>query len=604
MDAASDLQGTRTRDGGIWSATLNAGTDTRSCLVSQLVARSGAEVVIEVFAQMASGGAPPPALCLLLDVPADDYAGGNFELAGVTGALPVSPAAAPHLRSGAGRQATLRQRAGGRGIALQADRQLPLLIQDGRQWGPHFTLLATLNAGATDGRRAVRQRFVLRALQDQPTAVAPPAATLTLHADRESGRFEGFGGNFCFGLDTGAAEMTRRLLRPPVARVRMHLDDLPPPSGPVSHATLMNALVAADRPWNELWQGLEMAAALRKQGARILISSWRMPAWLLEAPPRHDQNRVPREMYPLMAEAIAAYLDYLRLTRGVEPETFSFNEPDWGANVIFSAHEYRDALLAVEAALTKYGVRTRLLLGDLANARTGTSYLEPALAAPTLLRNAAALSFHAWGYAAPSDYAAWSELAKRLRLPLIVAEAGADPDWQRVDVQHYDYALRELALYQQLLANARPQVVLHWEYGDNHYAVLAHDKRQGWRHGERLAFQKQWIAYTPPGALLTACETADTELMATAFAMPSRTRRDWTLHIGNFGRQRALALVGLPRDVARLQSVTTSQGRLCVPRSGIRVRHGQADIILAGASFTTLTTLPLLPHDLGGRQRP
>ncbi len=97
---------------------------------------------------------------------------------------------------------------------------------------------------------------------------------------------------FCFGLDTGAAEMTRRLLRPPVARVRMHLDALPPPGGPVSHATLMSALVAADRPWNELWQSLAMDAALRKQGASILIGSWRMPAWLLDAPPRHDRNRV------------------------------------------------------------------------------------------------------------------------------------------------------------------------------------------------------------------------------------------------------------------------------------------------------------------------
>ena len=86
---------------------------------------------------------------------------------------------------------------------------------------------------------------------------------------------------------------------------------------------------------------------------------------------------------------VAAYLDYMRLTRGAVPETFSFNEPDWGANVIFTPEEYRDALLAINRALQRHGLETRLMIGDLSNAGSGNDYLAPVLTNETLMARAA-----------------------------------------------------------------------------------------------------------------------------------------------------------------------------------------------------------------------
>jgi hypothetical protein len=378
-----------------------------------------------------------------------------------------------------------------------------------------------------------------------------------------------------------------------VARIRMHLDDLqaPPPGSTDPHADWLRMLLAADRPWTELWQSLTLADDLHRQRTRLQISTWRVPAWLLDHPIRHDQNVIPRRHYAAFAGMVAAYLDYLRQSRGVIPETFSFNEPDWGANVSFAPDEYRDALLAVNQALSRRGLSTRLMLGELSSAHDGTPYLTPVLTNQTLLSQAAGLSFHAWGGAATADYTAWRQLADTLNLPLFAGEIGADSDWRTVALHGYDYALRELALYHEVLRHARPASVLYWEYGSS-YSLLPPRPRGGWTAAsERLSFQRQWVTLTPPGAEYVAVQTTADNLRPVAFTFSQHGRRHVTLHIANLGASTALAIAGLPVSVERLHRWLTARGQFCRREPDLSLSVGAGRLELPAESLTTLTTL-------------
>jgi hypothetical protein len=288
---------------------------------------------------------------------------------------------------------------------------------------------------------------------------------------------------------------------------------------------------------------------------------------------------------------VAAYLDYLRQSRGVIPETFSFNEPDWGANVVFTPDEYRDALLAVNEALRRRGLTTRLMLGELASASDGTPYLTPVLTNQTLLSQAAGLSFHAWGGAAAADYTAWRHLADTLGLPLFTGEIGADSNWRTVALHGYDYALRELALYHEVLLHARPASVLYWEYGSS-YSLLPPHPRGGWTAAsERLSFQRQWTVLTPPGADYVAVQTTADTLRPVAFTFDRQGKRQITLHIANLGAPTELAIAGLPEGVDRLHRWLTARGQFCRREADLCLSVGAGRLELPAESLTTLTTL-------------
>ena len=588
LDTAASLRREAQPGGSLWSAELPAGTLGGGARLEQRVRRVGDDVTVEIGisnlgTQILAG------VFLMLNVPAPAFAGGSFRIDETYGDLPLVPGE-PHLRIREGTQCTLWNADGTRGVSLGSDTLLRLLIQDGRRWGPEFSILATLHAGTPPSNDVLRHSLVLSAL-GTPRPPAPTGA-LTVDPTRRLGAFDGFGGNFCFGLDEAVTEQVRRRLRPRVARLRMHLDDLgqPPAGSRDPHADWMRMLAAADRPWSELWQSLGFAETLHRDGTRIQISTWRVPAWILDHPPMHDQNRIAPAHYDDLAGMVAAYLDYLRRSRGVVPETFSFNEPDWGANVIFTPDGYRDALLAVNQALRRCGLETRLMIGDLATARDGNAYLSPVLTNSTLMARAAGLSFHAWSEAAEANYAAWRVLADQMELPLIVGEIGVDHNWREVQLHEYDYALREMAHYLDVLRQARPQQVLYWEYGAS-YALLPPETRRD-RHpeSERLALQQHLVSLTPPGAEAIVCHSPLKTVSAAAFAFPDGGHEGYTLHVANFGAETSLDIAGLPYRIRRLNVVETSQGVCFRTRRAVPCKAGFARVTLPALSLTTFTT--------------
>ena len=78
------------------------------------------------------------------------------------------------------------------------------------------------------------------------------------------------------------------------------------------------------------------------------------------------------------------------------------------------------------AHLKKLGLKTKMVLGDTGSARGTYTYCLPAANDPEAVQYIGAVAFHSWGGASPKDYRAWSDLADRLKLPLLDTELGVD----------------------------------------------------------------------------------------------------------------------------------------------------------------------------------
>ncbi len=159
-----------------------------------------------------------------------------------------------------------------------------------------------------------------------------------------------------------------------------------------------------------------------------------------------------------MVEAIGSYLSYAKEHYGAEPDLFSFNESNIGIDVLLSPEEHRDAIRRIGAHLEKLGLKTKMLLGDVSGPRDTHEYALAAANDPDAMRYVGAVGMHSWGGASPEQYKAWGDLAEWLNLPLLVTELGVDAGAYRGKMyDSFQYGLREIEMYQQLLLYARPR---------------------------------------------------------------------------------------------------------------------------------------------------
>ena len=304
-----------------------------------------------------------------------------------------------------------------------------------------------------------------------------------------------------------------------------------------------------------------------------------------------------------MLQSISTYLLYAKEKYGAEPDYFSFNEPNIGCRVAFDADEHRAVLKRVGACLAQAGLKTKLLLGDVGCPRDTLAYTVPAAEDPQALQYVGALSVHSWGGATPEQYGEWAACARKLSLPLLVAEAGPDPGaYVDAKFQSFQYGMLELAHYQDLFLHASPQVVLFWEFtGD--YSLLAPGPADhpGLQLTERFCFQKHWCDLTPPGSEALATTSDKAAILFTAFrfagsgtaGLSSSVVSGCTLHLANTTWTRRVTIQGLPRWLKTLNVVRTSRGELFKRQEPRAVLDGELTLELPGQSLTSLTTLPI-----------
>ena len=175
-------------------------------------------------------------------------------------------------------------------------------------------------------------------------------------------------------------------------------------------------------------EAMEMAQQLARKNIPTIISLWSAPSWALatNGGGRRGSARINPEKWDKVCQSIGSYLEYLKKNYGAEPVLFSFNESDMGINVLQSPQEHADAIKRLGSYFASRGLKTRMLLGDTGNP-TGDKFIDVALADPEAAKYIGAVSFHSWNSGTIGQYTHFSEAARQLNVPLLVAEGGLDP---------------------------------------------------------------------------------------------------------------------------------------------------------------------------------
>jgi len=477
----------------------------------------------------------------VIDLPRDVFVGGDMASADAAETLlqlPAGKTPRAALYQAATRELQFRDAQRNWSLGVRLDGEHPVSVEDrwdeqGRSWRVRIQLASGL--WATGAPAKLGMRLVLTG--------ASHATDVTLNIDPTTKRyaFDGFGGNYCWATEGPVTEYTLSNLRLAWSRHELKA-------------------IAWDReraaPGPALTEDFERIARIRQMGVPWIISLWRVPERFYVDANRHTPGSFGRKIVPErwdeLLELIGSYLGYLKQHYKVEPDLFSFNEPDLGVDIGLSPLEHRDALRRIGAYLRKQGLKTRMLLGDTANARDTQRYVLPAAADPQAMQYVGALSFHSWGNGTPAQYAAWGDVAEWLKLPLLVGEAGVDPGaYRNRNYDSYDYGLREVEQIQELLRYARPQSLLYWQFTQD-YGLARPAGGELVQPTGRFWMMKHFTNLTPAQSDALASGSDQDDVLVSAFAKGTAM----AVHIVNIGAARQATVTGLPAGTWR-QVVTT-----------------------------------------------
>ncbi|HJN18018.1 MAG TPA: hypothetical protein QGH10_21140, partial [Armatimonadota bacterium] len=401
-----------------------------------------------------------------IDAPIELLKGGTAALTdGESAPMPMERPEQRHFISGQAPGLTLTSADEATEIAMTFDRAVPVIVQDTREWnGSDYSafmrIADSVEAGETTTFRVAMQ---VRTEQDDTPA------NLAVDASDVGYKLHGFGGNYCFNIESPISQYTLANLRQGWARTEVTAYEWEPENdNDDPNDTNWDYLRAQDKPDSNLRREFLIAKQIQDKGIPYCASVWGMPGWMYSEPidrPRGSRRKIADDKWDELLECLGSYFVHARDEHGVEPDLFSFNEANIGVDVWLTAEEHRDAIKRIGAHFEKLGLKTKMLLADATGPRGTHVYAEPAANDPEALKYCAAIGFHSWGGASPEEYAAWGDLAERLGLPLLVAELGVDAGaWRTNAFDTYLYALREVEMYQELLLYARPQGTQQWEF--------------------------------------------------------------------------------------------------------------------------------------------
>lgn len=412
-------------------------------------------------------------------------------------------------------------------IELKLDRARAVTLTDAwDQSGRYWRLRISLGSGLLRHPEKIAFAYQLSATA-QPKA---SAATVTVDPSKERYPFDGFGGNYCFGNDSPVVEYTMEALKP--AWVRMELK-----------AMAWDLQRAAPGP--ELQRDFQLMQRVQQSGAPWIVSVWRIPERFYLDPNQKPMTsfgrRIAGERWPEFLDLLGSYLVYLKKHYNAEPDYFSFNEPDLGVNVGFSAELHREAIKRIGAHFVSLGLKTKMLLGDTANPRDSHNFTLATAADAEAMKYVGAVSFHSWNSGTPAQYGAWADVAHWLKLPLIVGEAGTDPGaYRNRTFDSYAYGLREAEQFQQLLRDATPVSLLYWEYNED-YGLVRKKSDGKIEPTGRFWLMKQFGTLTPAKSQVVQSASDNPEVLVSAFAKNGKL----VAHVLNLGPERDVSVVGL-----------------------------------------------------------
>jgi len=545
------------------------------------------------FRVTAEGQADVEGVYVFLSIPLSEFRGGHAALSTAEDSkeatLPVDKPDEPRFLVAEGKQVHAGSPSGDLQLDVSLSRSAPMTVQDGREWGgTQYDVLVPIHLGPVPAGETVELTLTLTLTGTSDHS----SAALTVDPGSDLGLLDGFGGNYCFGIESPVTDYTLGHLKVAWARTEMTLSEWEPENDNDSPDEVnWDYLNQQDTPGSNLRREFELARRIQDKGIPYCISVWHLPQWLYEGGGRSqgDSGRpLKAGAWPELVECVCSYLQYAKEQYGVEPDLFSFNEANIGVYLLLTAEEHQQCIRMLGARCERLGLKTKMLLGDVHAARGTIEFVRPAAADPGAMKYVGALAFHSWGGASPDEYRAWGDLARKLDLPLLVTELGVDAAaWRTSAYDSYQYMMREAAMYQELLLYARARGTMQWEF-TNDYSIVA-QRDAALEPTLRFNLVRHFCNLTPlPGKLLDT--TSDNpSVLVTAVAGEVGAL---AVHIVNSGPARTATIAGLSSVQGRLRRVLTSQEAGFSDEGSVEVTNGVASIDLPAQSVTTLTTVP------------
>jgi hypothetical protein len=417
-------------------------------------------------------------------------------------------------------------------------------------------------------------------------------AQIVVEASRPGQLFAGMGGDFRLQGRNDPAVIQYNLdnMRVAYARVAMPWRTWHPKEevDPLEEARA--GRVAAD-----VTAAMEMARKLSLKGMPVIVSDWSPPSWALVGGAEGALRGGfldPAKMDHIK-ESLASYLVFLKEKYGVEAAAYSFNESDIGIDVRQTSREHADLIRTLGPYFASRGLATKLLLGDIGNAYP-ISFIKDGMEDPEVGKWVYAISFHSWRGCTDENLTAWGAAARALNVPLLVAEGGTDSNahqYPQIFVEQ-SFALREIELYERILAIAQPKSILHWQLTAD-YSLPTGGGVYG-DAGPMRPTQRFWnykqLAATPPNVFFLPAKCDRPGLTCTAFG--DIAAGVYAVHVVNTGAAHAATLTGLPPEVKQLRMWVTDEKRGMQEGAPVPVVNGKAQFTIDATSYITLTSAP------------
>jgi O-glycosyl hydrolase len=444
-----------------------------------------------------------------------------------------------------------------------------------------LSLLFPIHVGSMKRGESVQTRFTIKVTG----AIDHSPVNVRIDPMQPGQAFSGIGGNFCWQLDSPTVNYYLDNFRIVLARVSFPIPLWQPRENgdPTTQPT--------DQLPDELQTDLHIATELHRRKIPMILTVWSAPDWAIvhrlsnrPQPGGSRSTRIDPAKWNALATSIGSYLLRFKQVVGTEPDFFSFNESNLGINVLMSAAEHRDAIKLLGARFAKLGLHTKMLLGD-ANEPRAVDYVKAALADPKAMQYVGAVSYHSWNGGTDEQLVGWHEHAMEAHLPLIVAEAGYDPDAShyRPQIDEPWYALEEVKLNLQCITLSQPEAILHWQFTPDYGLVTGGSSpADPIRTTQRWWQYKQLSELTPPGAAILPV-TSDSPAIAVS-ALAATGQGVSVVHIANTGAEREAFISGLPSDLKEMRCWVTDHTRSMQPIDS----GGTLEVTVPAQSFLTL----------------
>lgn len=537
-----------------------------------------------------------------IKVPINKFKNGKFILSKDNGLIkkglfPNVKPAKSHLISTTATGLSFADAGGNIRLSVVFDKNYSVNIIDHRKWNrPFYGAEIIFHSGKMTKEQEASLKVDLKfsSLQNNMPSI------LSINTSCKQYRFDGFGGNYCYHIESPVTQHTLNTLRVAWARTQMSLDEWEPKNDNDSPSdTNWDYLRMQAHSGSHLRHEMLLTQQIQKQKIPYSITIFRLPEWIYitqRNDRRVSKRRINPDKWPELLECIESYLVYGKKTYGIEPDLFSFNEPNSGAKVLFSAQEYCLAIKKIGSLLNKIGFKTKILLADVNGPRVNHyKYTLVSTNDTEAMRFVGAIGFHSWGGATTEQYKAWADLASQLNLPLLVAELGLDPsEWRCGFYESYAYSLQQLRMYQELLLYAKPQAMIYWQFSSGNNSMIKHKgkikKADYLKPTSRFWFLKHFCNLTPKCAMSLETYSNNPDILITAFSGNENKDNVYTIHIANFGIASKSIISGFPDKILNLHAVLTSSTDDFKRLEPVIVNNGIAEVDLPSRSLITLTT--------------